>query len=60
MVTMFVRVRHKLHAPVMCFILPCSMHSCSLVAWYLEIRLKKKQIASNECVYQGNILYVVS
>ena len=28
---------------------------CLLVAGYLEIKPKKEHIASNECVYQGNI-----
>ena len=30
-----------------------------LVAGYLNIKLKKEQVASNECIYRGNILYAV-
>ena len=26
-----------------------------MVARYLEIKLKKEQVASNECVYRGNV-----
>ena len=33
---------------------------CLLVAGYLEIMLKKKQVASNECVYWGNVFMRLS
>ena len=29
-----------------------------LVARYREIKLKKKQVASNECVYRGNVPFL--
>ena len=44
--------RHKLTA-LMCQLVFCL--SEFLAAWYLEIKLKKGQVASNECVYRGNV-----